>query len=58
MAVGAIEKKFYDNFLAGLGLNAGEVPQYSEFDAANKIISDRFKMHSQAHWINVIYFSF
>uniref|UniRef100_A0A023F110 Putative l-carnitine dehydratase/alpha-methylacyl-coa racemase n=1 Tax=Triatoma infestans TaxID=30076 RepID=A0A023F110_TRIIF len=53
MAVGALEKKFYDNLLIGLRLSAEEVPQFSEFDSANKIISDRFKMHSQAHWINV-----
>ncbi|KAK9511062.1 hypothetical protein O3M35_005708 [Rhynocoris fuscipes] len=53
MAVGALEEKFYKDLLIGLGLREDEVPQYTEFDLGNKIFEERFKMHTQAHWINV-----
>ncbi|XP_014286956.1 alpha-methylacyl-CoA racemase isoform X2 [Halyomorpha halys] len=51
MAVGALEKKFYDNVLIGLGLKEEDCPHFSEngFSIFTKI----FKEKTQNDWIKI-----
>ncbi len=56
MAVGAIETRFYENLIAGLGFGTNELP--SRTDASHwphlaQLFSSRFKTESQAHWSSV-----
>ncbi|WKK24987.1 CaiB/BaiF CoA-transferase family protein [Streptomyces olivoreticuli] len=55
MAVGALEKRFYAEFLDRLGL-AGEVPDRddpAEWDALRTAVAVRFKQRTRAEWAEV-----
>ncbi|CAH1388481.1 unnamed protein product [Nezara viridula] len=51
MAVGALEKKFYDNVLIGLGLKEEDCPYFSENGFS--IFTRIFKEKTQAEWIKI-----
>ncbi|MFT0545592.1 CaiB/BaiF CoA transferase family protein [Allopusillimonas ginsengisoli] len=56
MAVGAIETRFYENLLAGLGFETHELPDRSEarhWPGLAQSFSTRFKTASLAHWSSV-----
>lgn len=51
MAVGALEKKFYDNLLIGLGLKEEDCPYFSENGLS--IFTKIFKEKTQSEWIEI-----
>lgn len=51
MSVGAIEPKFYKNFLKGLGLKG--IDQFEENENSVEIISSIFKTRTQAEWVEI-----
>ncbi|KAL4712800.1 hypothetical protein ACJJTC_011870 [Scirpophaga incertulas] len=53
MAVGALEPKFYINFLKGLQLTDDEYPQYSDNDRNEKKFTEIFLQKSQNEWCQV-----
>merc|ERR1712168_1592917 len=53
MAVGAIEPKFYDNFVSGLGSTVEEIPQFGDFDKLKNIVSTIFLSKSQKEWCDI-----
>ena len=53
MAVGAIEERFYANFVAGLGLDPGELPSRGERARHGELAARfqaRFLQAPMAHW--------
>lgn len=53
MAVGALEKKFYDQLLIGLNLSSDECPYFC--DSGYQIFKDKFLEKTQAEWIEVLF---
>ncbi|KAL1123975.1 hypothetical protein AAG570_001745 [Ranatra chinensis] len=51
MSVGALEPKFYMNFLTGIGLSPDLIPESN--DEAKKVIGDIFKQKTQDEWCKV-----
>ncbi|XP_056647915.1 alpha-methylacyl-CoA racemase [Diorhabda sublineata] len=50
MSVGALEPQFYDQLIAGLGLNIEETPQYGDFDKMKKIFKRKFSEKTRDEW--------
>jgi alpha-methylacyl-CoA racemase len=56
MAVGAIEPQFYAQLLAGLGLDAADLPEQQDPSAQEHLralFAERFLARSQAEWVRI-----
>jgi alpha-methylacyl-CoA racemase len=53
MAVGALEPKFYNNFLKGLQLSEDEYGQYSNTDVCKKKFTETFLQKTQDEWCQI-----
>lgn len=56
LSVGALEKRFYQNFLVGLGLDQKDLPKQYDRDAwpvLRAIFAARIKEHTRDHWAEV-----
>lgn len=53
MSVGALEPQFYDQLLAGLGLNIEEMPQFGNFDEMKEIFKQKFSEKTRDEWCEI-----
>ncbi|XP_047107204.1 alpha-methylacyl-CoA racemase isoform X1 [Schistocerca piceifrons] len=53
MAVGAIESKFYDELIKGLGLSSEECPHIGDFNEAKLIFQEKFLQKTQKEWVKI-----
>jgi alpha-methylacyl-CoA racemase len=56
VAVGAIEPQFYAAMLAGLGLNAGDLPAQNDtarWPELRAVFTEKFASHDRDHWAKV-----
>lgn len=53
MAVGALEAKFYKNFIAGLGLKPEDASQFLDWKVLRKLFEDTFATKTQKDWCEI-----
>lgn len=53
MSVGALEPKFYKEFLKGLGLNEDDIPQFGNFKESKKRLTSIFLEKTQEEWCKI-----